>query len=72
MSGAGGRLSKGVTHVKTPGSDSVSCQPLESSSPDISFAELYFMYMDRKIANTAGVLDGGRLEGNLDARRRWI
>jgi hypothetical protein len=23
------------THVKTPGSDSVSCQPLESSSPDI-------------------------------------
>ena len=24
------------THVKTPGSDSVSCQPLESSSPDIA------------------------------------
>ena len=28
-------LIKGCTHVKTPGSDSVSCQPLESSSLDI-------------------------------------
>ena len=35
---AGGRekkLRRARTHVKTPGSDSVSCQPLESSSSDI-------------------------------------
>ena len=37
-----------LTHVKTPGSDSVSCQPLESSSADIVLGSWVTVYGQRK------------------------